>query len=87
MVALAKDKGVTATQLTLAWPLAQGDDIIPIPGTTKAEKVEENLQALKFALTKEEEQKIRKTSEEAEVHGGRYSEAFASALYADTVEE
>jgi aryl-alcohol dehydrogenase-like predicted oxidoreductase len=84
---LAKAKGVTPSQLTLAWLLAQGNDIIPIPGTTKVERLEENLQSLKIELTKEEEQKIRKACEEAEIHGGRYPETFTSALYADTVPE
>jgi len=85
--ALAKEHGVTATQLTLAWLLAQGDDIIPIPGTTKIERLEENLGALKVKLTKEEEVKIRKVIEEAEVRGGRYPEGFTSALFADTPAE
>jgi len=82
--ALAKEKGVTATQLTLAWLMAQGDDIIPIPGTTKIERLEENLEALQVKLTKEEEAKIRKAVEEAEVRGGRYPEGFTKALFADT---
>jgi len=87
IVALAKEKGVTATQLTLAWLMAQGDDIIPIPGTTKAERLEENLGALQIKLSKEEEAKIRKACEDAEIHGTRYPEAFASALFADTPAE
>jgi len=87
IVALAKEKGVTASQLTLAWLLAQGKDIIPIPGTTKVERLEENLQSLQIELTKQEEEKIRKACEEAEIHGGRYPENFTSALYADTVAE
>jgi len=87
IVALAKEKGVTATQLTLAWLMAQGDDIIPIPGTTKAERLEENLGALQIKLSKEEETKIRKACEDAEIHGTRYPEAFASALFADTPAE
>lgn len=82
--ALAKEKGCTPTQLTLAWLMAQGDDIFPIPGTTKVERLEENVGSLKVKLTKEEEQKIRKACEEAEVHGSRYPEAFSAALFADT---
>ncbi|TKA65594.1 hypothetical protein B0A49_04875 [Cryomyces minteri] len=83
---LAKNKGVTASQLTLAWLLAQGDDIIPIPGTTRVDRLEENVGALNVKLTKEEEQAIRKACEDAEVHGGRYPEAMSSALFADTPE-
>ncbi|KAK5014240.1 putative aldo-keto reductase [Cryomyces antarcticus] len=86
IVELAKNKGVTASQLTLAWLLAQGDDIIPIPGTTRVDRLEENVGALHVKLTKEEEQAIRKACEEAEVHGGRYPEAMSSALFADTPE-
>ena len=82
---IAKNKGVTATQLTLAWLLAQGNDIIPIPGTTKVERLEENLGALNIKLSKEEEQAIRKACENAEVHGSRYPEAMAAGLFVDTV--
>lgn len=83
----AKEKGVTPAQLTLAWLLAQGNDIFPIPGTTKINRLEENLGALKIQLSKEEEQKIRKACEEAEVHGTRYPAAFSKALFADTPKE
>ncbi|KAK4888625.1 hypothetical protein LTR28_002903, partial [Elasticomyces elasticus] len=70
ITALAKKKGVTPAQLTLAWLLAQdrndpyparhlltdgtGDDIFPIPGTTNLQRLQENLDALKITLTKEE---------------------------------
>ncbi|EMC97208.1 hypothetical protein BAUCODRAFT_121708 [Baudoinia panamericana UAMH 10762] len=81
---IAKKKNVTPSQLTLAWLLAQGDDIFPIPGTTNLSRLEENLASLKIKLTAEEEHEIRKACEAAEVHGGRYPEGFASALFADT---
>lgn len=81
---IAKKKGVTASQLTLAWILAQGDDFFPIPGTTNLERIDENLGALKIKLSKEEEQEIRKACESAESAGGRYPPAFATALFADT---
>ena len=55
-----------------------------IPGTTNLKRLEENVGALHIKLTKEEDQEIRKTSEAAEVSGGRYPESFASALFADT---
>ena len=82
--AIAKKKGVTPSQLTLAWILAQGDDFFPIPGTTNPKRVEENLGALKIKLTSEEEKEIRQACENAEQHGGRYPEAFSKALFADT---
>lgn len=76
--AIAKKKGCTASQLTLAWLLAQGNDIIPIPGTTRVDRLEENLGALNVKLTSEEELAIRKACEDAEVHGTRYPEAMST---------
>ncbi|KAL9084760.1 MAG: hypothetical protein Q9159_005045 [Coniocarpon cinnabarinum] len=70
--ALAQKKGVTPSQLTLAWLLAQGDDVIPIPGTTQIDRLHENLNALKIKLTKEEEREIRQACENAEIKGERY---------------
>ena len=81
---IADKKGCTKGQLTLAWLMAQGDDIIPIPGTKKIKYLEENLGALKVKLTKEEDQEIRKAVEGAEVHGARYPEAMAKTLFGDT---
>lgn len=49
--ALAADKGVTAAQLALAWVLAQGEDIVPIPGTTKPDRLTENVGALEVELS------------------------------------
>lgn len=48
---LAQDKGITASQLALAWLLAQGDDIVPIPGTRRIERLEENLAAADVRLS------------------------------------
>lgn len=81
---LAKKKSVTASQLTLAWLLAQGDDIFPIPGTTKVNRLKENLGALDVTLGKDEEQHIRKASEEADVGGERYAPQLMAQCYADT---
>ncbi|KAF2848934.1 aldo/keto reductase-like protein [Plenodomus tracheiphilus IPT5] len=84
ITAVAQKKNATPSQLTLAWLLAQGDDIFPIPGTTKIERLDENIGSLKVQLSKEEEQAIRKAVEAAEVSGGRYPEAMLSSCYADT---
>lgn len=81
---LAKEKGCTSGQLTLAWLMAQGDDILPIPGTTKVKNFDENVDALKIKLSKEENAKIREAVEKAEVVGGRYPEAMMASLFADT---
>ncbi|EXJ85545.1 alcohol dehydrogenase [Capronia coronata CBS 617.96] len=83
--ALAEEKGCTPGQLVLAFLMAQGDDIIPIPGTTKTKNFDENLGALNVKITKEDNDKIRKAISATEVHGGRYPEAFAKNSFADTV--
>lgn len=51
---LAREKGCTPAQLALAWLLAQGDDVIPIPGTRSIERLRENLEALDLELTRED---------------------------------
>ena len=79
--AIAQRKGCTPGQLTLAWLLAQGDDIVPIPGTKKIKYLEENLGALNVKLSGEEEKEIRSLVESAEVHGLRYPEAMAELLF------
>lgn len=84
ITAIAKKKNATPSQLTLAWLMAQGNDIIPIPGTTNLGRLEENLGSLKITLSKEEEQEIREACENAEIKGSRYPEAMAKALFADT---
>ncbi|KAF1982812.1 aldo-keto reductase [Aulographum hederae CBS 113979] len=60
---IAKAKGVTAAQLGLAWLLAQGDDIFPIPGTTKIHRLEENLGSMFVSLSSEEDQAIRELAQ------------------------
>lgn len=82
---LADEKGCTAGQLVLAFLMAQGDDIIPIPGTTRAKNFDENIDSLKVKISREDNEKVRKVIEAAEVHGGRYPEAFAKSLFVDTV--
>lgn len=72
---IAKKKhGCTAGQLALAWLLAQGEDVIPIPGTKKIKYLEENLGALKIRLSEEEEKEIRALVDTANVQGGRGGE-------------
>jgi aryl-alcohol dehydrogenase-like predicted oxidoreductase len=82
---IADEKGCTSGQLVLAFLMAQGDDVIPIPGTTKEKNFDENMCSLEVKITKEDDQKIRKAIEEAKVHGGRYPEAFSNALFVSTV--
>ena len=56
---LARSKGVTVSQLALAWLLAQGDDIVPIPGTRNKQRLRENVGAAEVVLTKEDHSLIR----------------------------
>ncbi|KAJ4324384.1 hypothetical protein N0V94_001280 [Neodidymelliopsis sp. IMI 364377] len=81
---LAKKKSVSASQLTLAWLLAQGDDIFPIPGTTKVNRLRDNLGSLDIKLNEDENQQMRKACEEADVVGSRYDPQMMSQCYADT---
>jgi len=80
----AKRKGCTVGQLTLAWLLEQGDDIIPIPGTKRIKYLEENMKALDVKLTSEEVQDIRAEISKVEVAGDRYPAFFQQYSFADT---
>eukprot|EP00026_Physarum_polycephalum_P013041 Phypoly_transcript_13402.p1 GENE.Phypoly_transcript_13402~~Phypoly_transcript_13402.p1 ORF type:complete len:313 (+),score=60.05 Phypoly_transcript_13402:108-1046(+) len=77
---LAQQKGVTNSQLALAWILAQGNDIIPIPGTTKVTRLHENLAAANIQLTHEELAEIEDVISKFEVKGTRYPAHSMSML-------
>ncbi|KAJ3324045.1 hypothetical protein HDU76_013503 [Blyttiomyces sp. JEL0837] len=69
---VASSKGCTISQLTLAWVISQAPDmIIPIPGTTKAARVDENWGARDVEITEEDEKLIRKILGEIEIVGAR----------------
>ena len=70
--ALAARKGCTAGQLALAWVLHQGKDIVPIPGTRRIERVEENVGAAEIALSPDEIAAIERALPASEVVGARY---------------
>ena len=70
--ALAKQKGASISQLSLAWVINQGNDVFPIPGTTKIKHLEENIAAAKIKLTKEELAKISEAA--AKIKGERGNE-------------
>ena len=84
MTSIAKKKGCTPGQLTLAWILAQGNDFIVIPGTSKIKNLEENVGAAQIKLSKEEIKEIREACEKADVAGERYPEIMSATLYADS---
>lgn len=77
---LAEAKGVTAGQLALAWLLHQGNDIVPIPGTKRRERLEENAHAADIALTEEEVAVLGDVLPVGAVAGERYSEAGMATL-------
>ena len=84
LTTIAKRKNCTPGQLTLAWILAQGDDFVLIPGTTKVKNLEENVGAVNVKLSKQEVQEIRNACEKANVAGGRYPEVFSAGLFGDS---
>lgn len=69
---LASEKGCTPGQLALAWLLTQRDDIVPIPGTRKIARLEENLGALEIALTDAERAALDEALPAGAVAGARY---------------
>ena len=73
--ALAREQGVTPSQLALAWVLAQGSDIVPIPGTTRRQHLEENLGALDLVLTADVLRQIDAVAPLGVAAGLRYAEA------------
>ncbi|PWY82560.1 putative aldo-keto reductase [Aspergillus eucalypticola CBS 122712] len=84
ITALAKDKNVTTSQLSLAWLLAQGPDVFPIPGTTKMERLKESLGALSVQMFVVDDARFRRAVNDADIQGDRYPEAFSSTLFVDT---
>jgi aryl-alcohol dehydrogenase-like predicted oxidoreductase len=73
--AMAAEKGCSAAQLAIAWVMARGDDIVPIPGTKRRKYLEENIGALDVALSKEELERIDRILPPGAASGPRYHEA------------
>jgi len=71
---IAKDKGATSAQIALAWLLARKPWIVPIPGTTKLQRLEENIGAADIDLSDKDVNKIHSAVSEIEVLGARYPE-------------
>jgi len=70
---LAKEKAVTPAQLALAWVLAQGEDMVPIPGTKRVRYLEDNMGALQVRLTEGDKKKIADRVAQFQVVGERYT--------------
>ena len=80
VAAIAADKGVTAAQLALAWVLAQGETLVPIPGTRRIRTLEENAAAADLVLTADDLARIEAVFPKGAASGHRYAEAARSAL-------
>jgi aryl-alcohol dehydrogenase-like predicted oxidoreductase len=73
---LAKQKGCTASQLALAWVLAQGEDMAPIPGTKRRKYLEENAGAVNVKLSPDDLEQIDAIAPHGSAAGDRYPEAM-----------
>ncbi|MDZ4111920.1 MAG: aldo/keto reductase [Brevundimonas sp.] len=80
VAAIAADKGVTAAQLALAWVLAQGETLVPIPGTRRIRTLEENAAAVDIVLSADDLARIEAVFPKGAASGHRYAEAARGAL-------
>jgi aryl-alcohol dehydrogenase-like predicted oxidoreductase len=69
---IAREKGTKPGQLALAWVMAQGDDIVPIPGTKRREYLEENVAAVEVELTEDDLRRIDEAAPVGAAAGDRY---------------
>lgn len=74
---IAAEKGCTVAQIALAWVLAQGEDIIPIPGSKQIPYIEQNVAAAAIPLTEAEKQALDQSFRPENIAGERYPEAFS----------
>jgi aryl-alcohol dehydrogenase-like predicted oxidoreductase len=77
---LAAGKGCTPAQLALAWVLAQGDDVVPIPGTKRVKYLEDNLGAVRVTLTRDELRELDRLFPPGAAAGERYAEGAMKML-------
>lgn len=80
VAAIAADKGVTAAQLALAWVLARGETLVPIPGTRRIRTLEENAAAADIVLSADDLARIEAVFPKGAASGHRYAEAARAAL-------
>jgi aryl-alcohol dehydrogenase-like predicted oxidoreductase len=81
---MATRKGCTPSQLALAWVHHQGNDVCPIPGTTKIENFNQNIGAVSVKLTPEEMAELESFASEDVVKGDRYMSDFATWKNSET---
>jgi aryl-alcohol dehydrogenase-like predicted oxidoreductase len=77
---IAREKRCTPAQLALAWVLARGNDIVPIPGTKRRKYLQENVGALDVALTSDDLERIEQAAPQNAFAGSRYPEAMMKLL-------
>jgi aryl-alcohol dehydrogenase-like predicted oxidoreductase len=77
---LAAEKGVTPAQLALAWVLAQGNDLVPIPGTKRVRYLEENMGALNVTLSPADLKRIEERLAQIQIVGERYTPQMMSLV-------
>ncbi|AAB71981.1 Highly similar to auxin-induced protein (aldo/keto reductase family) [Arabidopsis thaliana] len=82
--AMSEKKGCTPAQLALAWVHHQGDDVCPIPGTTKIENLNQNIRALSVKLTPEEMSELETIAQPESVKGERYMATVPTFKNSDT---
>jgi aryl-alcohol dehydrogenase-like predicted oxidoreductase len=80
--AMATEKGCKPSQLALAWVLAQGNQIIPIPGTKRRTYLEENLAALDLVLSEDELKQLDEIAPQGVAAGQRYPESMMRTVNA-----
>lgn len=78
--AIAAEKGCTPSQLALAWVLAQGEELVPIPGTSSPARLEENLAAASISLSRKELARIEAVAPQGAIAGARYNVAGTALL-------
>ena len=76
---VAKQKNVTTAQIALAWLLAQKPWIVPIPGTTKQNRLEENIGSTSIELTDDDLREIDEAASKIKIEGARYPESLMRA--------
>ena len=77
---IASEKGITASQLALAWVLARGEDVVPIPGTKRRKYLEQNAAAVEVELTTDELERIEQVFPRGAAAGTRYPEAMMASV-------
>ncbi|KAG9045546.1 hypothetical protein FS837_006120 [Tulasnella sp. UAMH 9824] len=81
LVATANAKSITAGQLCIAWVAALGPHIVPLPGTTKLDRLRENMKAVDLSLTLDDVNQLTEALSKIEVRGGRYFDRSGELLW------